>query len=78
MSDDSIDAGDFMRAMDNAPFDIKKCPDCGGNGLTPVGCCSGFECGCMGLVTDYELCGCGNSTPTDTQLRSWLKTSDNK
>lgn len=63
---------DFMRGMCNAPCDSTKCKVCGGNGLKPVMCCGGHECGCMGMPIDFVDCECGHARPTDDQIRAWV------
>jgi len=71
---EKMDACEFMRAMMFAPFDYSLCPSCGGVGLTPVRCCSGGDCGCLGHPVDYTPCTkCGVPGPTEKQLRDWHK-----
>lgn len=38
-----------------------ECKTCRGYHYTLVGCCSGFECGCMGQPVDAEPCKTCNS-----------------
>lgn len=63
--------GEFMRAMMNADYDGNICDKCGGTGLKPVMCCSGNECGCLGMPVDFVACGCGIPEPTNEQLSKW-------
>ena len=35
--------------------DCTKCSECGGLGIVPIRCCSGHDCGCMGLPIEFEL-----------------------
>lgn len=64
---------EFMRGMGSAPWEPQICEDCGGNGLKPVMCCDGRECGCMGMPVDFEPCGCGISPPSDEQIKEWAE-----
>jgi len=67
----TLEYSEWMHGLFNAPGDNSKCQDCGGIGLVPEGCCSGRECGCMGLPVDYRGCHCGADQPTDEQIRRW-------
>lgn len=42
-----------------------ECSNCGGTGLNPSYCCSGFECGCHGQPIDftYHCNECGQFAP---------------
>ena len=66
-----LDYCEFMRGMCNAPGDCDDCRECGGTGLKPVGCCSGFECGCGGQPVDFVPCNCGSEPPTHEQIKEW-------
>lgn len=41
-------------------IEMATCPDCGGTGIMPIICCSGYECGCRGQPVDFDRCprGC--------------------
>lgn len=67
-----MEYAEFMKAMSKAPWS-GDCSDCGGVGLKPIGCCSGYMCGCYGMVVDYEKCDCGAPEPTDEQIEEWSK-----
>ena len=69
--DNEISYSVFMIGMRNAPWDSDKCARCGGTGLKPVYCCSGFECGCRGLPVNFEPCECGTKAPTNDQIKAW-------
>lgn len=64
---------EFMVGMCNAPFDYNICKECGGTGLRPVKCCSGRECGCMGMPVDFVDCDCGRPVPSEEQIKKWSK-----
>ncbi len=66
-----IDFPTYMRGLCNAPWDSSQCGDCGGNGLRPVMCCNGRDCGCLGMPTEFVDCDCGRTPPTDEQIRKW-------
>ena len=74
MEQKKLDYVEFMQAMSVAPIDGSKCTACGELGLKPIFCCSGLECGCMGMPTDYEPCKCGAKEPSEEQLNEWLET----
>jgi len=55
------------------PSEDAKCKECGDRGLVAITCCSGHECGCMGMPTDFDDCTCGAEFPTDEQLKEWFE-----
>jgi hypothetical protein len=62
-----------MIGMTNAPFDVSKCPHCGGTGLEPIICCSGYECGCRGQPVDFKMCGwCDYPPVTEEMIFTWI------
>ena len=76
MSNNKLDFPEFMHALMSAPFEPDKCSDCGGLGLELLGCCSGRECGCMGMTVDYKVCGCGIKPITEDELLKINKAAD--
>lgn len=67
---------DFMVGLDNAViFQETDCLKCHGLGFEPIGCCSGFECGCQGRVVDFYPCDCDAEKPTDEQIKKWADDS---
>ena len=66
-----IDNCVFMKGMINAPFDREKCEECGGTGYVGLTCCSGIDCGCRALPTEFVDCECGCEQPSDSQIEEW-------
>ena len=72
----NISYTDFMNAVMSAPYrSDSSCNKCGGIGLQPEWCCSGFECGCYGRPVDFIECGCGIREPSEKTILRWLKKS---
>ncbi len=69
---------EYMKAVENAPFDRSECGECGGIGLMGDYCCNGHMCGCQGKPTDYIPCNCGLPQPTQKQLSMWYLDSVTK
>ena len=38
---------------------MAECNSCGDSGVVFIGCCSGFDCGCMGYPVLAKKCKCG-------------------
>jgi len=71
-----LDFVEFMAGMNSAPWEYQICEHCGGNGLKPVMCCDGRECGCMGMPVDFILCGCGIAPPSAEDIMTWAKEAE--
>ena len=52
-------------------FNINICKKCGGLGIYHIMCCSGIDCGCLGLPADFKDCNCGVLIPTNEQILEW-------
>lgn len=52
-----------------------KCIECHNDHYIGIGCCSGFECGCMGMVTDFKACQTCNKDesipPSDELIKTY-------
>ena len=46
---------------ERAIFQEEICQECNGDLFIPVGCCNGFECGCLGMPVDAKPCHVCNS-----------------
>ena len=67
-----MDMKTMYDGLRNAPWDDLACNKCGGTGYLMVGCCSGFECGCMGLPVGLGDCECNNKA-SDEQIKEWAE-----
>lgn len=55
--DGTLDGGRMTFTHKVLPYDM--CQDCGNTGVVLVGCCSGYQCGCLGMPVAFEKCKCG-------------------